>query len=116
MLHAYPALGLMQVVSFSAYRIHYIFQSCQQDLQDSISKDINSMLYPLTLFLFLAADQNILSTIQKLQIRIISVEIFTFFVCYLLSTRHIIDATDGFIGRFLLARQVKQIFLPISWL
>jgi hypothetical protein len=26
----------MQVVSFSVYRIHYIFQSFQQDLQDSI--------------------------------------------------------------------------------
>jgi hypothetical protein len=31
-------------------------------------------------------------------------EIFTFSVCYLLSTRHIINAADGFIGLFLFSK------------
>ncbi len=35
-LLSYPTLGLMQGLSFSVYHIHYIFQSFQQDLEDSI--------------------------------------------------------------------------------
>ena len=33
---SYPVLGLMQGLSFSVDHIHYIFQSFQQDLEDSI--------------------------------------------------------------------------------
>jgi len=35
-LLSYPALGLMQGLSFSVDHIHYIFQSFQQYLEDSI--------------------------------------------------------------------------------